>query len=44
MTMDLPLLDGAEMMGEVAYGDTATMMLVKDDDGMYAVGALMAEE
>lgn len=44
MTMDMPLLDGAEMMGEIADGDTVTMMLVKDDDGMYAVGALMAEE
>lgn len=44
MTMDMPLLDGAEMMGEIADGDTVTMMLVKDNDGMYAVGALMAEE
>ena len=44
MTMDMPLLEGAEMMGEIAVGDTVTMMLVKDADGMYAVGALMAGE
>jgi Cu(I)/Ag(I) efflux system protein CusF len=42
MTMDMPLLEGAEMMGDIAYGDTVTMMLVKGDDGMYSVGALMA--
>jgi Cu/Ag efflux protein CusF len=42
MTMDMPLLEGAEMMGEIVDGDTVTMMLVKGDDGMYSVGALMA--
>lgn len=42
MTMDMPLMEGAEMMGEIADGDTVTMMLVKGDDGMYSVGALMA--
>jgi Cu(I)/Ag(I) efflux system protein CusF len=30
------------MMGEIVDGDTVTMMLVKGDDGMYSVGALMA--
>jgi Cu/Ag efflux protein CusF len=41
MTMDLPLLANAEMMGEVAEGDEVTLMLVKGSDGMYAIGAMM---
>ncbi|WP_068119577.1 copper-binding protein [Tropicimonas marinistellae] len=41
MTMDLPLLEGAEMMGEVSPGDEVTLMLIKGDDGMYAIGAIM---
>lgn len=41
MTMDLPLLENAEMMGEVSPGDEVTLMLVKGDDGMYAIGAMM---
>jgi Cu/Ag efflux protein CusF len=41
MTMDLPLLEGAQMMGDVAPGDTVTMMLVKGADGMFAIGAMM---
>jgi len=44
MTMDMPLMEGAEMMGDIADGDTVTMMLLKGSDGMYAVGALMADE
>lgn len=39
MTMDLKLLDGAEV-GDVAAGDEATMMLEKGPDGMYAIRAL----
>lgn len=44
MTMDMPLIEGAEMMGDIADGETVTMMLVKGSDGMYSVGALMAAE
>ncbi|MQQ10846.1 cation transporter [Epibacterium sp. SM1979] len=44
MTMDMPLLEGAEMMGEIADGDTVTMMLLKDSNGMYAVGAIVADQ
>ncbi len=41
MTMDLPLLEGAEMMGEASPGDEVMLMLIKGDDGMYAIGAIM---
>ena len=41
MTMDLPLLENAEMMGKVSEGDEVTLMLVKGSDGMYAIGAMM---
>ncbi|WP_050932141.1 copper-binding protein [Aestuariivita boseongensis] len=41
MTMDLTVLENAQMMGEVAAGDEVTLMLVKGDDGMYAIGAMM---
>ena len=43
MTMDLPLSADAQMMGDVAVGDTVTIMLIKGDDGMYAIAAIMAE-
>jgi Cu/Ag efflux protein CusF len=43
MTMDMPLTADAQMMGDVAVGDTVTIMLIKGDDGMYAIGAIMAE-
>ena len=43
MTMDLALLPDAQMMGDVAAGDTVTLMLIKGDDGMYAIGAMMPE-
>jgi Cu/Ag efflux protein CusF len=43
MTMDMPLTGDAMMMGDVAVGDTVTIMLIKGDDGMYAIGAIMAE-
>ena len=43
MTMDLAVLDGAQMMGEVAPGDSVTLMLVKGEDGMYAIGGIMPE-
>ena len=41
MTMDLPVLENAEMMGEISAGDEVTLMLVKGSDGMYAIGAMM---
>jgi len=41
MTMDLPLLDNAQMMGAVKPGDAVTLMLVKGADGMYAIGSMM---
>lgn len=43
MTMDLPMLDGAEVDG-VKAGDTVMMMLEKGEDGMYAIRALMPQE
>lgn len=43
MTMDMPLAEDAQMMGDVAVGDTVTIMLIKGDDGMYAIGAIMAQ-
>ncbi len=43
MTMDMPLLDSVEMTGEIAEGDTVIMMLIKGDDGMYAISALSSE-
>lgn len=43
MTMDMPLLEGAEM-GEVAPGDTVMMMLEKGPDGMFGIRALMPME
>lgn len=43
MTMDLALMPDAEMMGDIAAGDAVTLMLIKGDDGMYAIGAMMAD-
>lgn len=43
MTMDLPLAEGANMMGDVAPGNEVTMMLVKGADGMFAIGGIMPE-
>ena len=37
------MLPDAEMMGDVAAGDSVTLMLIKGDDGMYAIGAMMPE-
>ena len=44
MTMDMPLADDAQMMGDPDVGDSVVMMLSKGEDGMYAVQALMAED
>ncbi|MDT8328975.1 MAG: copper-binding protein [Roseovarius sp.] len=43
MTMDMPLLDGAEI-GAVEAGDTVMMMLEKGHDGMFGIRALMPGE
>lgn len=43
MTMDMQVLPNAEMMDTVKPGDTVTMMLAKDKDGIYAIQALMPE-
>lgn len=43
MTMDLALSPDAQMMGEVAAGDSVTLMLIKGDDGTYMIGAMMPE-
>lgn len=40
MTMDLMLLDGAEI-GDVEAGDEAMLMLEKGDDGMVGIRAMM---
>ena len=43
MTMDLPVTEDAQMMGDIAEGDTVTLMLIKGADGMYAIGGMMPE-
>ena len=43
MTMDITLVDNAEGMDEIADGQAVTMMLIKGDDGMYGVAALVPE-
>lgn len=43
MTMDMTLLDGAEING-VELGDDVMMMIEKGPDGMYAIRALMPKE
>lgn len=43
MTMDMPLGEGAHSMGDIIEGDVVTLMLIKGEDGMYAIGAMMPE-
>ncbi len=43
MTMDMPLAEGAQTMGDINEGDMVTLMLIKGEDGMYAIGAIMPE-
>ena len=43
MTMDLHMIEDAQMMGDIAEGDTVTLMLLKGEDGMYAIGGMMSE-
>ena len=40
MTMDLKLVEGAEVM-DVAAGDSVMLMLEQGDDGMYGISAVM---
>ena len=42
MTMDMPLTADAKIEG-VAEGDEIMLMLIKGDDGMYAVSAMMPD-
>lgn len=41
MTMDMTVLEGAQMSDDLDPGDSVILMLVKGDDGMYAIGAMM---
>ena len=43
MTMDLKLVEGAEVM-DVAAGDEVMLMLEQGDDGMYGISAVMPAE
>jgi len=43
MTMDMPLSNDAQMMGEAGPGDSVILMLIKGDDGMYQIGAIMPQ-
>ncbi|MCE5973114.1 copper-binding protein [Sinirhodobacter sp. WL0062] len=43
MTMDIAMTEDAQMMGDVVPGDTVTLMLIKGNDGMYAIGAMLPE-
>lgn len=43
MTMDLPIMEGAEVEG-VEPGDEVMMMLEKGEEGMYAIRALSPKE
>ncbi|WP_245770746.1 hypothetical protein [Roseovarius azorensis] len=42
--MDIPLAEDAEVMTNIALGDEVIMMLVKGNDGIYAIQALTAKE
>ncbi|MEH6654500.1 copper-binding protein [Loktanella salsilacus] len=43
MTMDMTLMENAEVMEDMADGQAVTMMLIKGDDGMYGVAALVPD-
>ncbi|PVA08947.1 cation transporter [Pelagivirga sediminicola] len=43
MTMDFALTSEAQMLGGASAGDKVTLMLIKGEDGMYAIGAMMPE-
>jgi Cu/Ag efflux protein CusF len=41
MTMDMTVLESAQTTGNISEGDSVTLMLVKGEDGMYAIGAML---
>lgn len=43
MTMDMTLMENAEVMEDMADGQAVTMMLIKGEDGMYGVAALVPD-
>lgn len=43
MTMDLAVLPEAQLPDDLEAGQTVNLMLVKDADGMYAIGGMMPE-
>ena len=43
MTMDLPLMEGAELDG-ITEGQDTTIILEKGEDGMYAIRAVLPAE
>lgn len=43
MTMDLAVLEDADIPDDIAPGDEVTLMLVKGEDGMYAIGGIAQE-
>ncbi len=43
MTMDMVLIEDASGTDDVVSGQTVTMILIKSNDGMYAVSALIPE-
>jgi len=44
MTMDMPLVENAEVADGISEGDTVTIMLMKGDDGMYGIAAMTPKE
>lgn len=43
MTMDMTLREDAQMMEDVVPGASVVLMLIKGDDGMYQIGAIMPQ-
>lgn len=43
MTMDLTLAPNVQMMDDISEGALVTLMLIKNDNGMYEIGAIMPE-
>jgi Cu(I)/Ag(I) efflux system protein CusF len=43
MTMDLAVLPDAHVIDDLAAGDAVTLMLIKGEDGMYAISGIITE-
>lgn len=43
MTMDMAVMPDAQLPDDIQAGETVNLMLVKDADGMYAIGGMMPE-